>query len=290
MSNLELSIILLYFKEKLEVLLECLSSISRSIGKLSYEIILINNSNLDLNNLGLEKKYPIRIFSNNSNLGVAKSRNQAAKFIKAEYLLFLDLDMIAKNLAIEKLFKNFKNNLSIGAVGAKIILEDGSLQNSFGRLPNRLFFFYELFLLSKKSKPIYRPTEVEFLSGGCLLLNKKTWELVGEFDENFSIYGWEDADWCKRAKEKKAKLIYFPEAEFIHLLHKSSLDLRVVEFYLSGIYYFKKHFGRLYAFFALNFILVFSLFYFFILIFKKNKKEKKKNILRLVKSLAKFKL
>ncbi|MCM8832032.1 MAG: galactosyltransferase-related protein, partial [Candidatus Omnitrophica bacterium] len=131
--------------------------------------------------------------------------------------------------------------------------------------------------------------EVDFLTGGCLLVRRKTWEIVGGFDENFYLYGWEDADWCKRAKEKKVKLIYFPEAEFLHLLHKSSLNLRAVEFYLSGIYYFKKHFGRAYAFFTLIFIFLFSIFHIFILVIK-GKKDKKILILRLIKSLLKLKL
>ncbi|MCM8787823.1 MAG: glycosyltransferase, partial [Candidatus Omnitrophica bacterium] len=283
----KLSVILLYFKEDIEILLNCLDAISKSVGKINYEIILINNNaNINLDNLQLQKKYPIKIFLNSYNRGVAKSRNQAVKLSEGDFFLFLDVDMIAKNLAIEKLFNYLKNNPSVGAVGGKILLPDKTLQISFGNLPNGLFFLYELFLIPKKITPIYEPKTVEFLAGGCLLVSRSAWKLVGELDENFYLYGWEDADWCKRAKEKKVKLVYFPQAEFIHLLHKSSLNLRAVEFYLNGIYYFKKHFKRLCAFFALIFIFLFSIFRLFIL-FIKGKKDKKNLILRLIKSLLK---
>jgi len=57
--------------------------------------------------------------------------------------------------------------------------------------------------------------EVEFISGCCMLIKKKVFQEVGLFDERYFLY-LEDMDFCVRARKKKFKLVFVPQAIVWH--------------------------------------------------------------------------
>ena len=282
-EKVNLSIIILFFKEKEDQFINLLKSLEElSNFSISYEIIIINNSSKNLN-LNFKNTFFI---NNNKNLGVATSRNQGALISKGEVLLFLDADVIVLIEDVLRAYNYLIKNKNIDGLGLESVSLDGKVLSKFFKLPSFWFIFFEIFCIEKKYKRIIDPKMVEFVSGGTFMVKRFSFFKVGLFDEKFSLYGWEDTDWFKRAKKLNLVIFYYPYSKIIHLMHTSSkaTSLRSVDFYFSSIYYYKKHFGKILAFFVLLFILFFSFLRLIINIFKKDK-EKNKQLLRLIKGI-----
>lgn len=57
-----------------------------------------------------------------------------------------------------------------------------------------------------------------YLTGACLLINRTAWEAVGEFDEEFFLYG-EESDWQRRARAAGFELLLADEPGVTHRGH-----------------------------------------------------------------------
>lgn len=61
-----------------------------------------------------------------------------------------------------------------------------------------------------------QPHDVDgYLTGAGLLISRNAWRAVGEFDEQFFLYG-EEADWCRRAIQRGYRLRSVPEPGILH--------------------------------------------------------------------------
>lgn len=256
---MKLSILSIFCRERRETLVNFLTSLFSGAGKIPFEIILVNNGGEDIGDLNKTFKN-LTIIQNEKNAGVAKARNQAAAKSSGEIILFIDSDSVVKNRAIEEMYDYLVNHSQIGAIAPAIFSQGGVLSHNFGPLPSWKYPFTEIFNLSGKVKLTPKAGLTEFLAGSAVMIKREVWEKVGCFDENF-FYGREDADWSKRAKEKGIKLFYFPKVKILHLLHQSAYltGARQIDFYVSEVYYSKKHFGIVFARFLKIFLIVFSL-------------------------------
>lgn len=89
----------------------------------------------------------------------------------------------------------------------------------------------------------FSPMEVDWVSGACMVVNRKAIEKVGYLDERFFLY-WEDADWCRRMAESGWKVVYYPKTAVRHFTGASSqkkLFKSVVEFHKSAYRLFEKY-------------------------------------------------
>jgi len=48
---------------------------------------------------------------------------------------------------------------------------------------------------------ILHENNTTWAEGWLILVSRKVWDIVGDFDENFTMTGFEDADWCIRAAQ-----------------------------------------------------------------------------------------
>lgn len=64
-------------------------------------------------------------------------------------------------------------------------------------------------------------TNLDFLTGCCLLISSKVFKKIGLLDEKFFMY-LEDVDFCQRAKQAGFKLAYIPKSKIWHVNSGSS--------------------------------------------------------------------
>jgi GT2 family glycosyltransferase len=87
---------------------------------------------------------------------------------------------------------------------------------------------------------------VDVLTGSFLMIRVKAIEEVGMFDEQFFMYG-EEADWCKRFWAAGWEVVFYPDAQVIHLISGSS-SKDPTYFYKvrleSKLIYWRKHHSR----------------------------------------------
>lgn len=211
------------------------------------KIMIIDNNSGDESTLKIKAEFPEHTYIFNSeNLGFSKGVNQGLKasFIESDYFLLMNNDASLEKTGLKKLL-----DISGDIVGPTIFyaFEPAKIWQAGG-------YYQKIKMnisvpLKNKALPIsLRPQAVDFLSGCVLLINKRTLETIGFFDENFFFYG-EDLDFCLRAQKAGLKIIYAPEISAWHNIQdiaKSRTSPFVLE-NLAKSYWLinRKHFPRL---------------------------------------------
>ena len=257
---MDLSCIIVNYKNS-ESLKCCLDSIYQTIQEIEFEIIIIDNSGKDSGLQSIEENYPkVQIINNPTNVGFSKANNQAAKIALGEFLLFLNPDTILKKQTINSMFKYICSHWGIGTLGPKVLNPDGSLQYSCRRYPtlwtglfnhysilSRLFpqnsFTSQYLMLDFDHN---ETSQVDWLSGCCLMVPKIVFEGVNGFDENYFLFN-EDIDLCRMVRKTGKEIIYFPEAKVVHKISTSNRKTTakvIIQRHLGMMYYFKKHHSK----------------------------------------------
>jgi|SRR3990167_2183469 len=135
--------------------------------------------------------YPsaITIHENKKRESLSVVWNRLIQESRAEYICLLNSDTVVEADWLRKLMQYF--NPSVGAIGP--VTDYGGEQRM------------------ERGRGII---ETDTLSGFCLLFPKRVWEEIGGFDEQFELY-FEDADFCRRIKDKGYKLLIAKDI-FIH--------------------------------------------------------------------------
>src|SRR5207253_10409754 len=84
---------------------------------------------------------------------------------------------------------------------------------------------------------------VDWLSGACMLAKRAALTAVQGFDERFFLY-WEDADLCRRLRNRGYHVRYVPGATAIHRVGQSSRTARafaIRAFHDSAYLYYATH-------------------------------------------------
>jgi N-acetylglucosaminyl-diphospho-decaprenol L-rhamnosyltransferase len=235
----------------------CLKALA---SEAQWQIIVIDNASLDstLQRARRSGTAP-RIVANAKNVGFAAAVNQGAKMATGEVLLILNPDAIATAGSLDKLAEAMSRE-GVGAAGGMLAAADGSPAVGFTvrRFPNLGYMLAEVLLVNRlwKRNPLNRRyrcmdldygllQEVEQPAGACLAVKRDIWESMGGFDEAFYPVWFEDVDFCRRLASHGWKIIYCPEAVFIHRGGHSVNQLpfydRQVFWYRNLMLYFAKH-------------------------------------------------
>tara|TARA_B110000483_G_scaffold167478_1_gene198114 strand:- start:531 stop:1385 length:855 start_codon:yes stop_codon:yes gene_type:complete len=265
-------VLIIYRSEKI------INKFIKKIPKQLQTIIVENSNNRKLKK-EIEKKYKhIKVYIKKNN-GVASSLNYAAKKIKTEYFVHISPDIKFDFRELDKFYniaKEKKNNFS--ALGP--------------RFTN----------VNKKSHiQISKDLEIGSINsihGSCMFINKKNYNKIGGFDDNFFLY-FEETDYCKRGKNKDLKCYQInsikvkQEGRTVSVNSKKENEkisnLLAWHFVWSEFYFKKKHNGYLLALISFLPILFRAIFKIFINKHLRNEKKLSKYKYRLKGLLSSIK-
>jgi N-acetylglucosaminyl-diphospho-decaprenol L-rhamnosyltransferase len=187
------------------------------------------------------------------NLGFGAACNRAAQITASDYLLFLNADVVLDEQACAQLRSAAEGTSSVGVVGPRIYGADGSIELSARGFPTiATGLLGRSSLLTKAFSGINRTpagvsaalgsgTRVDWVSGACMLVRRQAFEQVGGFDENYWMY-WEDADLCRRLKDRGWEAMFCPGAEAHHRTGSSGQSERtIIAFHTSATRYYESH-------------------------------------------------
>ncbi len=246
---MDVSIIIVNWNTK-RLLLECLSSVFKTINKLSFEIWLVDNASTDGSVEAVKQNYPdVKIIQNKKNLGFAAANNIALERMCGQYALLLNTDTILTSGAVENLFDFMEKNPTAGMACGQLLNQDGSKQNSIANFPSILSLLCNESLLQTlfpgkypgKRREYKKPVEVDSCIGACLMVRKKAMNEVGLLDKRYFFF-FEETDWAYRMKQTGWTIYFVPSAKIFHIQgqtvgHKASSRIM---FYRSRYIYFKK--------------------------------------------------
>ena len=253
---------------------QCLCSVMEAIEEWSMtgsqwkgEVFVVDNNSADGSIEYLENRFPsVQFIANKENAGFSKANNQALKFAKGEYILFLNPDTILPEDFLLRCIQFMKAHPHVGALGARMIDGTGKfLRESKRGFPTpwasfcKLFGLAALFPKSKVFAQYYlghidenTSHEVEALSGACMMVRREAIDKTGGFDERFFMYA-EDIDLSYQISQLGYKNFYLADLTIIHFKGESTRkDSQYVKlFYNAMIGFVEKHYadsrGRVYV-------------------------------------------
>ena len=211
---------------------KCLRSYEEIENPPTSEVIVVDNDSTDGTLEMLQSNFPnIRVVKNGRNMGVAYARNQGIEAAQGNHLFFLDSDTEIKKGAISTLFKFLEENDRVAVAGPKLLNSDGSLQYSCRTFPTPLTFLLRGLGLGANSVLIKRhlmenldhasPASVEWLIGASWMVRRSALNDIGLFDDKY-FFGYEDPDFCHRARKRSWEIAYVPEAVITHHYQRRS--------------------------------------------------------------------
>ena len=259
MNKIKLSIVIVSWNTK-ELLADCLDSLKPLTKNLEsqglrLQTIVVDNNSTDGSDELVKSNFPwVELYAEKRNLGFPGGNNLGFEQCKGEYLLMLNPDTIVHDNAIEYLLSYLDANPDVGAVGARLLNTDGSLQESCYPRPTLGREFWRLFHMDQiKAHGIYnmqewsleKPREVDVLMGACILSRTAIIQSIGGMDEEYFMYS-EEVDLCYRMQQSGWKIHWVPKALVTHhggqstRLVKTEMFLRLYE---SKLLYFNKNHG-----------------------------------------------
>jgi GT2 family glycosyltransferase len=169
---------------------------------------------------------PFVVASSAVNLGFSGANNFAAARARAPYLLFLNSDVFPKQSGwVSHLLHTYQSLYNPGALGVKLLYEDGSLQHAgmaFRRYPG----WSDLWINDHPKKGLSPITingiqEIDAVTAACVLVESTVFHKIGGFSEDYIVGDFEDSDLCLRLVEAGRTNYITLDIELFHLERQS---------------------------------------------------------------------
>src|SRR3954447_5968387 len=135
-SKLVISVIIATYNAR-QLLADCLDSIAANPPSEPYEVIVVDDASADGTSEMVRTRFPdVRLLRNEINRHYAFSNNRAFECARGQYLLLLNNDTVVLPRALDRMVEFLREHPEAGAVGCRLLNEDGSLQWSVKSLPN----------------------------------------------------------------------------------------------------------------------------------------------------------
>ena len=194
----------------------CLRAIYLNSKNVDYEVIIADDVSCDGTRYISKYFENLNVIRNKKNLGFLLNCNNAARYAKGKYILFLNNDTSVKENWLKPLVDTLENNSDIGLVGSKFVFPNGVLQEAGGIIFNdgsaANYGKYD-----DASKPEYNYVrDVDYISGASIMISKKLWDKIGGFDPDFAPAYCEDSDLAFQVRKHNLRVVYQPLSVVTH--------------------------------------------------------------------------
>jgi GT2 family glycosyltransferase len=228
MAALPLSIIIVNWNSK-EYVRQCVASIIATTSDIDYEIIVVDSGSFDgCGDMLLDFFPEVRFVQSRENVGFGRANNLGVRYARGDVLLLLNPDTEVRGRAIEELYTRVHELPRPGVIGCRLLNTDGSLQRNcvqpFPTIPNQIlncealqrwFPKIGLWLTATTFKDAASPVPVEAVSGACMAVHRRVFDLVGGFSTEYFMYG-EDLDLCYKTRAAGLVNYHVPRVEIVH--------------------------------------------------------------------------
>ena len=220
----QISIILVFYNQA-HLSFLCLQSILQN-ADVSFELIIVDNESRDETSELLARVENAKIIQNTDNKGFVIAVNQGLQLCRGEFVLLFNNDALLEPDALSSAVAVFDEEPNTGAVGAKIKMLDGALQEAGSIIWNDgACLGYGRG--ADPSLPEFQfRREVDYCSGAFLLFRKQICDELGGFDEAYAPAYYEESDFCIRLQKRGLRVIYNPSTQITHYEFASSGGLQ----------------------------------------------------------------
>jgi GT2 family glycosyltransferase len=227
--ELPLVTIIIPTKDKLELLRPCVETVLGRTSYANFELLIIDNASVEQRTADYlaeaERNPRVRVLTYAKPYNFSAINNFAAEHGHGSHLCLLnnDTEVIEGNWLTEMM--RYAVRPEVGAVGAKLLYDDGSLQHAgviigIGDAAGHAHRFLP------PGDPGYfrQPHIAQFVSAvtaACLVIDKSKFQAVGGFDAAALAVAFNDVDFCLKLEAKGWRNVYVPHAVLLHHESKS---------------------------------------------------------------------
>ena len=218
-----------------EITRKCLLSVYKETDRVSFEVVLVDNGSTDGSAQMVRDEFPeVILIGNEENRGFAAANNQGIKRARGKYLLLLNSDTVVLDHAVERVFHFMEAHSKIAVTGCRVLNEDGTLRSTRFMFPSVLNLLLQALYLNKifrgnrffgRERMLWdkgtEQMDVDVVAGCFMMVRTEATDRLGMLDEEYFVYG-EETDWCYRFKRAGWRVVFYPDAEIIHLGGRSS--------------------------------------------------------------------
>ncbi len=210
-------------RDRADLLERCLDGLLHRTTYGAMEVVVVDNGSREERTQQLFARYRglenVRVLPYPGEFNWSAMNNAGAQAATGEVLLFLNNDT-------EVLEKDWLRELAaqaaraeVGAVGAKLLFPDGTLQHAGVWLGPGVFARHLLRLSDRRDEgylcQLMLARNMSAVTGACMAMRRDVLREVGGFDESFPVsYG--DLDLCLRLIERGYRIVWTPYAELRH--------------------------------------------------------------------------
>ena len=208
---------------KPDLTIQCVESILEYVVPFHHLEILVVDDGSMMNAVNeVQDKFAdaVRVLRSDLNIGFAKICNLGAKEANGKNVVFLNNDTVSRMDWLTPMLHALGTDPSIGAVGAKLLFPNGTIQHAgvvyhpSANFP--LYPVHEFYGQAQAFPPVNISRYVVGVTGACLLIERDVFFQLGGFDEEY-LLSYEDVDLCLKILESGRKIWYESSAWMFHL-------------------------------------------------------------------------
>lgn len=218
---IDISVIIVNYKgwKHLEKCLQAFGSFTTDC--FTFEVIVVDNCSNDGRLAEFQERFPnYQFYCNSGNNGFSNGSNLGASKSIGAYLLFLNSDIIATDLAIGGLLKTIRETPEIMILSCRQINKAGRVEQLYRFFPSFVTLYGIFRSLYRKVRQVSFDSNSaiiypEWVSGSVVLISKSNFDRVGGWDDRYWLY-YEDVDLCWRAASIGGKIAIDQQISVIH--------------------------------------------------------------------------
>lgn len=211
-------------RDNMDVLKECVTSIEERSTYTNYDVIILDNGSSDPDALKylseLDSRENFRVISSPGEFNYSALNNLGVSQAKGEFVVLLNNDTEVKEANWLQEMLRYAALPWVGAVGAKLLYSDDSLQHAgvilgFSGIANHSHQLLPDAALGYHGRP-HLAQDITAVTGACLMVSKAKYLEAGGLDEVNLKVAYNDIDFCLKLRELGYNNIYTPYAVLYH--------------------------------------------------------------------------
>jgi len=215
--------VIIPFRDQASLTVACLDSLGMAPGHPIREVVLVDNGSVEPETTALRRRWQVtpglRVLDHSGAFNWSAINNAAAATCDSDMLLFLNNDIEATGTDWLRALVELAQRPDVGAVGARLIYPDGTLQHAGVVLGMQGIATHLLSGMPKGGRGYFSWDRVvrgySAVTAACMLVRRSVFEQLGGFDEDLAV-GFNDVDFCLRARGAGYRVLYTPHAELTH--------------------------------------------------------------------------
>ena len=213
-ENPDISVVVVLWNQA-HLTLRCVRALLAQCGP-SLEIVLVDNDSNDETEELLSRIDGAHVLRSATNEGFLIGCNKGVAASRGRVVLLLNSDAFVRPGALAAALAVLDANPDVGAVGGKLILPSGLLQEAGCIVwSDASTQGYGRGLQPEAGEAMFR-RDVDYCSGAFLMTPRSLWGRLGGLDEVFVPAYYEETDYCMRLRDLGYRVVYEPTAIIDH--------------------------------------------------------------------------